>query len=242
MNLNLVYYIYINPDKYKTIVNGQLHDIIKSGIPYHKIYICICSEKQHLIDECKNLIDEIGIQRIVYSQSLINQFEYPGLKLLYDLSHNSNDIFLYIHSKGMVYNNKSNGRNEFERTTLRGTLHYHQKAMEIFKNIVNINKVGLWPSDKGFIWVNFFYIRGGYLKKPPIITQDRWWYEEYIGSHGNSNYFDCYSLIKDKVIGLHPDLIKDDQLLINQIDKNFDTFHDNDLHLNYVKKNNQDCF
>ena len=217
--MNLVYYIFINPDKYKTIVGGQLKDIIISGIVFNKIYIHICSENKSLIDQCKNFINQIGIDCIIFSENYHNQFEYPGLKLLYDLSLNSNDIFLYIHSKGMVYNNPLNERNEFERTTLRGTLYYHQKAMDVFKNIININKVGLWPSEKGFIWVNFFYIRGSYLKKGPIITEYRWWYEEYINQSGN--YFDCYSLIKDKVIGFHPDLIKDDKLLINQIDQMF---------------------
>jgi hypothetical protein len=227
MNLNLVYYIYINPDKYKTIVGGQLQDLLKCGIPFNKIYIHICSENHDLIKECKYFINQFNFKEIVYSQSSTNQFEYPGLKLLYDLSHNSNEIFLYIHSKGMVFNNPLNERNKFERTTLRGTLHYYQKAMDTFKNIVNINKIGLWPSEKGFIWVNFFYIRGGYLKKPPVITDDRWAYEEYIGTIGidktilNSNYFDCFSLIRNKVIGLHPDFIKDDQLLINEIDQMF---------------------
>jgi len=221
--LFIIYYIFINPDKYKIIVGGQLKDIIKSCIIFSKIYIHICSENKSLIDQCKkfiiNLIPQFEIDTI-FSESYQNQFEYQGLKLLYDLSQQKpENNYLYIHSKGMVYNNPINERNEFERTTLRGTLYYHQKAMEIFKNIININKIGLWPSEKGFIWVNFFYIRGSYLKIPPIITKDRWWYEEYINQSGN--YFDCYSLIKDKVIGFHPDLIKNDQLLINQIDKKF---------------------
>jgi len=227
MNLNLVYYIYINPEKYKAIVGGQLNDIIKSKIPFNKIYIHICSEKHDLIKECKYFINQFNLKQMVYSESYINQFEYPGLKLLYDLSKDSLDIFLYIHSKGMVYNNKSNERTKFEKTTLQATLYYYEKTMNTFKNIVNINKIGLWPSEKGFIWVNFFYIRGGYLKRGPVITDDRWSYEEYIGTIGNdktilnSNYFDCFSLIKNKVIGIHPDFIKDDDLLINEIDKKF---------------------
>ena len=223
----LIYYIFINSSRnWKIIVGGQLNDIIKSGINLNKTYIHICCEQRDLIKECKYFINQFNFKEIIYSESYINQFEYPGLKLLYDLSQQKpENNYLYIHSKGMVYNNSLNDRNEFERTTLRGTLYYHQKALDIFKNIVNINKIGLWPSEKGFIWVNFFYIRGSYLKFPPIITKDRWWYEKYIGGHENinqsGNYFDCYSLIKDKVIGIHPDLIKNDQLLINQIDQTF---------------------
>jgi FkbM family methyltransferase len=197
MNLSIVYYIFINPDRnWKIIVEGQMKDLQFTNIPYNKIYIHICSEQQYLIDECKNLINEIGIQRIVYSQSSTNQFEYPGLKLLYDLSHNSNEIFLYIHSKGMVYNNHYAIRSVAEQPSFRVTLHYYQKAIEIFRDNKLINKVGIWPSDKGYIWLNFFYIRGGYLKKGPEISDYRYYYEEYIG---NGTYTDCYSLALDKI-------------------------------------------
>jgi hypothetical protein len=114
----------------------------------------------------------------------------------------------------MVFNNPTEDRNDFEKTTLRATLFYWKKAIGLFENIVNINKVGLWPSLKGYIWVNFFYIRGGYLKQPPLITDYRYYYEEYIG---NGNYLDCYSLTRDKICGIHPDNIIDDHLLITQI-------------------------
>lgn len=226
MEINVVYYIFINPDRdWKIIVEGQLNDLKVSGIEYKQIYIHICCEQKKLIEDCKKII-EININ-VIYSESYINQFEYPGLKLLYDLSQNNSDsIFLYIHSKGMVFNNPKNEKNEFqrndfERTTLRGTLYYWKNAKNILENVDFINKVGLWPSEKGFIWVNFFYIRSSYIKIPPIITNDRWWYEEYIGNIGNGNFLDCYSLIKNKVCGIHPDCIKDDQILINQIDKQF---------------------
>jgi len=220
----IVYYIYINcPNKYKIIVEGQLNDIKISKIEISFIYIHICCEQPKLIEDCKNFINNFNLKDIIYSESYINQFEYPGLKLLYDLSQNSSSNFLYIHSKGMVFNNPGNKRNEFERTTLRSTLYYWKKAIFILKNVNFINKIGLWPSEKGFIWVNFFYIRGSYLKIPPIITKDRWWYEEYISQ--NSNFLDCYSLIKNKVCGIHPDCIKDDHILINQIDNHFDNFN-----------------
>ena len=213
MNLSVVYYIFINPDRnWKIIVEGQCKDF-KFMQPhghcfYDNIFIHICSEKYHLIDECKNLINEIGIDRIIFSQSSTNQFEYPGLKLLYDLSKDSNDIFLYIHSKGMVFNNHVDIRSVAEQPSFRVTLYYYQKAMEIFRDNKLINKVGIWPSDKGYIWLNFFYIRGGYLQSPPEISDYRYYYEEYIGKGGKGekgekgekgSFTDCYSLALDKI-------------------------------------------
>jgi hypothetical protein len=223
MKVIIVYYIFINPDRYKAIVKGQLQDLIKSGLSFDKIYISICCEIPDLIEECKELINSLIKKEIVFSECFNNQYEYPGLLLLYDLcQQNPDDIFFYFHSKGMVFNNDSNERVEFERITLRATLHYWEKAIWVFENICNVNKIGLWPSEKGYIWVNFFYIRASYLNKPPIITSDRWWYEEYLGTLGNGNYLDCYSLMKNKIHGVNPDQIKDDYLDIQKIDQLFD--------------------
>jgi hypothetical protein len=183
------------------------------------MFIHICCEQKELIEDCKTFIQESFIFVPIFSESYTNQFEYPGLMLLYELSKNSSDIFFYFHSKGMVFNNPSNERNEFEKKTLRSTLFFWKFATTIFKKIVNVHKVGLWPSQEGYIWVNFFYIRGGYLKVPPIITEDRWWYETYINQSGN--YFDCYSLTKNKICGIHPDTIKDDHVLVDHIDSYF---------------------
>ena len=197
MNLNIIYYVFINPTRnWKIIIEGQMKDLQVSNILYDKLYIHICCEEYLLINECKDCINEIGIQRIIYSQSSTNQFEYPGLKLLYDLSKHSSDIFLYIHSKGMVYNNHYSIRSIAEQPSFRVTLYYYQKAIDTLKNNNLINKVGIWPSDQGYIWLNFFYIRGGYLKKGPEISDYRYYYEEFIG---NGDYTDCYSLALDKI-------------------------------------------
>ena len=114
MDLSIVYYIYINPERdWKLIVEGQLNDIKVSGIQYKQIYIHICCEQKKLIEDCKKIINNINVNiNVIYSESYINQFEYPGLKLLYDLSQNSDSIFLYIHSKGMVFNNPKNEKNQ----------------------------------------------------------------------------------------------------------------------------------
>ena len=48
---------------------------------------------------------------------------------------------------------------------------------------------------------NFFWVRGSYLKKcnKPIITNDRYYYETWLGSLENSSYTDCYNLLSPNV-------------------------------------------
>jgi hypothetical protein len=212
MKLNIIYYIFINPERYKVIVEGQLNDLKKCNMDYSNLFIHICSSEKQYIHECKDFIDKLQLKNIIYSESYLNLYEYPGLKILYDLSQTRKDeYFLYFHSKGMSFTNSTqNERDPFEKTTLRATFYYWKEAMNIFKNIININKIGLWPSSAGFIWVNFFYIRGSYLKSEPIIHNDRWYYESYIGQE--NTYLDCYSLTKNKVTFIHPDNIIDDDL------------------------------
>jgi hypothetical protein len=222
----IVYYIYLNPHRnWKVIIEGQLNDLKKSGmLVNNSIYIHICCEhsQEHIL-ECKNVVLNI-IKDPIFSESYINQFEYPGLMLLYNLAQEYPDeIMFYFHSKGMVFNNPGPSRNEFEKSTLRGTLYYYQRAISAF-DAINVNKVGLWPSKKGHIWVNFFFIRASCLKIPPKITSDRWWYEEYISEANPQNYgyLDCFSLIRNRVYALDtPDQINEDLGIISKIGNDF---------------------
>jgi FkbM family methyltransferase len=194
-DLIVVYYIFLPKDRnWKSIVEGQLNDLKLSKINYSSINIHICSEYPELINSCKDFINNT-IKATIYTSSE-NYYEYPGLKLLYELSQsNPESILFYMHSKGMVFTNIDNTRSGVESLIFRNTIIHHTKIMEIF-NDKNINKVGLFPTENGAFWFNFFFIRANYIKKCPEINPDRFYYEHFIG---NDNYFDCYSLITNKI-------------------------------------------
>jgi hypothetical protein len=195
----IVYYIFIPPDRnWKAVVEGQLNDLIVSGILEKSVlYIHICTSYENLLKDCKNFIN-CKVNCII-STSSENLYEYPGLKLLYDLSQkNPYSTLFYMHTKGMVFScENKNTRNESEKILLRNTIYHHDKITEIFQN-QSINKIGLFPSEHGSIWFNFFWIRASYLinkKAPNKIIDTRFDYEHYIG-FDNQYYDDCYSLIK----------------------------------------------
>jgi FkbM family methyltransferase len=198
----VVYYIYINPERnWKIIVEGQIKDLIVSEILNDsRVYIHICCTQQGLINECKYFISKL-FKQIIFSESYINQFEYPGLMLLHNLAkENPDEIMLYIHSKGMVFNNHPSIRSIAEQPTLRATLYNWKQTLSLFDNKF-INKVGVWPSEQGFIWLNFFFVRASYIELPPGIHTDRFEYEYYISkcSTKNFGYSDCYSLAHGKI-------------------------------------------
>jgi hypothetical protein len=106
-----------------------------------------------------------------------------------------------MHTKGMFFScENKNTRNESEKILLRNTIYHHDKITEIFQN-QSINKIGLFPSEHGSIWFNFFWIRASYLinkKAPNKIIDTRFDYEHYIGFDNQYND-DCYSLIKNSI-------------------------------------------
>jgi hypothetical protein len=186
----IVYYIFINPKKdWRKIIKGQLGDLKIVGLTdVSKIYISICGESK-LTSECTTLIkDELCIDA-TFSYTVENQFEYPGFNLLYSIANeNPNTPILYIHTKGMVFHNENN-RLIYEKALLRGTIDNWKETLKIFDENKIINKIGMYPSDEGWLWFNYFWIRSDYLigaNPPSLNTENRFYYESYIGRIGRT--------------------------------------------------------
>ena len=109
-----------------------------------------------------------------------------------------------MHTKGMVFHG-TNGRISIEIEILRNTIKYWNYIFNIFKNYSFIDKAGLFPDHTGIIWFNFFWIRGSFLKKldPPIITNDRYYYEVGVIKNKN-NENNCFNLLSLDLNRINP--------------------------------------
>ena len=201
-NINIVYFIWINPNKnYEAIISGQLKDIVKSEILNHsKLYIEISCQYEHINKNINDLIVNI-VKDYNYEINFHkdNKYEYFGIKKLYDLAKNEpNKYYLYLHSKGMFNYDNKNERHIYEKTLTRGTIIEYKNIIEKFQNNKNIAKIGLFPSslhNQNFIWLNFFWARGTYLNtcQDPKITNDRYYYERWSGTgERNSLTYNLY--------------------------------------------------
>jgi len=232
-NIVIVYYIYLPIDRnWRSIVGGQLNDFIISGVN-GRMFIHICSLYSHLISECKEFIDSIYPNYEEIYTSNQNLYEYPGIKLVYDISQkNPDNIILYIHSKGMVFTYEDKElRTEKEMVLFRNTIYPHKKVLKLFEENTSINKIGLYPGQTGMIYFNFFWIRASYLKNPPEINTDRFYYEDYIE---NGDYHDCYSLVKENICYFsQPDVMNE---IYNMNKELRDISSHFDKHL-FIKKN-----
>jgi hypothetical protein len=205
-DINIVYFIYINPNRnWKLILEGQMNDLKNTNIlENNKLFVVISCDDDDNIHLAKNIVNTILVDyndNINFTIESQNLFEYPGIKKVYDLALiNKNKILIYFHSKGMVFHNR--GRNNTEKLLTNNLFNNWENTLSIFMNNNDVNKIGLFPSDDGFIWYNFFWVRAEYVTKleKPIITDNRYYYESWLNSLTNSqSLYDSYSLYNNNM-------------------------------------------
>lgn len=205
-SIHIIYYIWINENRnWQVIVQGQLHDIIESNILEEAhLNIVLCSDKIELITEATYFI----INTINYTDHLTfslyttqhNNFEYEGIKKLYQLANDEPDkLYIYMHSKGMFNTIYDSNKRLIDEKVLTKTLLYNwRKIKNIFEENKYVMKAGLVPSTGGWIWFNFFWTRGNYIRtcEIPKISDVRYYYESWLTTSIISE-FDSYSIYSD---------------------------------------------
>lgn len=148
-----------------------------------------------------------------------NEYEYRGIKKIWELGqiHNkSNDILLYFHSKGITRHSSYEFNKDDNYNVILDDI---EKIKEIFTIFPKIDKVGFVAGGIGWIWYNFWYVRGSYINnvEKPIKTTRRHYYEDYISRKVNCDndkycsyerpisYYEntltsCYGFVTDKKI------------------------------------------
>ncbi len=202
MNIKIVYFTYLVPNKWEPIVLEQLEALYNITSLYEQasIYISLTddSESQHEFKKLRNIISSKynKIQFInVFSK---NVYEYPGLKSVYEVStDNDSEYILYFHSKGMTSNQ------DLERGILFNyTIQNYQKYLDEMENNKEIDIASLIPCVKGFGYYNFFWARSSYINKycskpeysPSYIQHERYTWEIWIGNnYSRKNFIKTYS-------------------------------------------------
>lgn len=220
-SIKLIYYAYINRNSnWEVIISGQLSQLKGLGLlDEADVYV-------HITDITNTFDDVIGVVKqlctdVIISTSIENNFEYPAIRMVYDLAKETPDcIFIYLHSKGMSYNIGS--RKPEEITLLTRTFEDWRRKLESFVD-EKINKMGLFPAigdDKdleqqgvrgGWIWFNFWYAKGKYLLNcdEPLITENRYFFEHWLGLQNGTLIInnDCHNIYEKKsrkYLGIFP--------------------------------------
>jgi hypothetical protein len=177
-NVYIVYYVncLINPNFMDWITN-QLAIVYNFDA---KIYVIATIETKKEKSFRRNVLKLFPKVKIECNS--VNEFEYRGILKVWELGqkHNkSNDIILYFHSKGLSHHTQyEQNRHDNYNIILKDL----DLIKEIFTIFPQIDKVGYWAGGNGWIWYNFWYVRGSYvcLVEKPIKTTRRHYYEDWI--------------------------------------------------------------
>ena len=202
MNIKIVYFAYLVPNKWENIVLEQLEMLYNVTSLYEKAHIYMSvidntinqSELQKLRNILRDQYNKIKLINI-FSENL---YEYPGIKTVYELSSmNDNEYILYFHSKGMLSNQHSIRRILFEYT-----IKNYEIILEEMEKNIDIDTSSIIPCTNGFGYFNFFWARSSfvakYCSKPEsteeYIKHERFTWEMWLGNHyAHKNFIKTYS-------------------------------------------------
>lgn len=185
-NIHIVYYINcLCNDNWLSWAFNQLNLVKNMNAT---IYI-ISTIQQSKENEFKQTILQI-FPDVIIECYYENEFEYRGIKKIWELGqiyNKKNDILLYFHSKGLTHHQSYEfNKNDNYNIILKNI----EVIKEIFTIFPKIDKIGYSSGGIGWIWYNFWYVRGSYINKVehPIKTNRRHYYEDYISRKVNSDH------------------------------------------------------
>lgn len=197
MNIKIVYFTYLVPNKWEPIVLEQLDALYNVTSLYEKasIYISVIddSESQIEFNKLRNIIESKYNKIQFINVFTTNVYEYPGLKSVYELSSdNDSEYILYFHSKGITSN-----ENDERKILFKYTIQNYETYLDKMEKSKEIDTASLIPCLKGFGYYNFFWARSSYIHKycskpeysPSYIKHQRYTWEMWIGNNYSRKQF-----------------------------------------------------
>ena len=204
MNIKIVYFAYLIPEKWQPIIIEQLDSLYNISNLYEKstIYMSVIDDTdgQNELNQLRILLSEkySKIQLInIFSENI---YEYPGIKTVYELSSDSdNEYILYFHSKGMT-----SEQHDVRKLLFKYTIECYENIIVEMEKDISIDIGSFIPCVNGFGYFNFWWARSSYIYKycsKPEITETylkygRFTWEMWLGNHySNKKFIKTYSPI-----------------------------------------------
>jgi len=107
-------------------------------------------------------------------------YEHHGIEKAWELGQlfsNLTDIVIYFHSKGLTHTSAY-----LTPGYTKPLLENMDRVEEAFNLFPTIDKIGIQSGGVGWIWYNFWYVRGSYLNRVerPLRTKRRHYYEDWL--------------------------------------------------------------
>jgi len=185
MRCHVVYYAYVGLEIDDDVANErlkyigeQLHWIEKNkGSNFGCTYLVACGNSIYF-SKIRDLANSYGFIFLDAFFSIENNFEYPGIYACTQLPYvlPEDDLVLYCHAKGVA----NPGPRQMGNFKFHLRLLLSNCSVECFDD-PQIVIAGVFPSDSGFIWYNYFIARASYLKDRPVAkSPNRHYYESWV--------------------------------------------------------------
>ena len=197
--IKIIYFAYLKPGNWESIFIEQMSALKNCGLYdlADKIYISLSCNHEDL-KRCKHLIwvkfKKVQIINLFHE----NVYEYPGIKAVYDVSlENEDSVILYFHTKGMTSGERDNGNHILRKMLTKNTIENFKTYLDEFEKNPNLDVGGVLPSEFGFVWYNFFWVKSNYVKnfcKLPEPIGHRYYWERWLGTeHSTKNEIISFS-------------------------------------------------
>lgn len=201
--INIVYFIntYVNPTSYQYLMKSQLHDLIETGLMEYAHLWIEASTDDPMFSTHVNEIMEKYSNKIVITIHLENNYEYFGIHRVWSLNqefngNHSRHVTLYFHAKGITYKifTENDNRIPIGSVLFDKVIRCWREVLTIFDENTLIDKIGFSFSEPGWIWFNFWWIRGNYCQslERPILTERRHYYEDYLCRRPHDRSQSCF--------------------------------------------------
>jgi hypothetical protein len=228
-----IYHIFCDND-WRVIFDDQINSLINNNIlnNIEKLYLTIIYKNQEDLDYISGKIQGLNIE-ISYKTNKSDEYEFPALNFIKELSEKNDCYLFYIHTKGVSINEKNmswyHGSKDIKH--LKECVNDWRKFMEYYiiensKLCLNVLEdfdacgVNLIESPYKHFSGNFWWSKSDYIKKLPklntINNKHRWNAEFWVGL-GGGNFFN----FDTKNAGYTTTLKRDDYIL----EKNYDNIY-----------------
>lgn len=190
----IVYFIncYVNAN-YLYMVSSQLKELRETGLltetqcELHVVSSGAPADRKTLGAELKKQFGDSPV--VFHEHTEANQFEYPGIRKVWQLSQRGKDAFvLYFHARGlsrMKLGRFRRKRQPQEKRLFRSVIGAWRQNLTWLHHITSADKLGLTCGGNGWVWFNFWWARASYLKQleEPVVTDRRHYYEDWLGRY-----------------------------------------------------------
>ena len=198
-SINLIVYHVYCVNNYLEIVEKQLDRLKTSGLYdwCDKIELT-CVNTEGIFEDIETLIKDLT--KVNLNKFVSNNYEYEGIKKVWEYSQKYEGKVLYFHSKGVSNQYKNTKSQEKSEWKTKG-VSWWKEAMEYFlidsykdclQVLDNYDQCGL-TINNGWWWGNFWWSNLSWIySNPEPNNGDRWYFEAWLNRYRSPSYYEYY--------------------------------------------------